>query len=229
MLRAERTRNVTGRQSGEVLTLPVVWAGSGELPIAATGNSAPIPQDDCEPVARLQTQEISELDLLFVRYSRLVFGTACRVLGDPSEAEEVVQDVFFYLYRKSELFNPSKGSLKAWIIQITLCRALDRKLYLARRGFYMGEDIDSLQLREQADLEQHVQAKLSRKYLETAFAELTEMQRRTIEFFYFEDLNLREISKLLSKPLGTVRHNLYRGLERLRKSSHLHSLFVNML
>jgi RNA polymerase sigma-70 factor (ECF subfamily) len=145
-------------------------------------------------------------------------------LGDRSEAEEVVQEVFFYLYRKSGCFNPSKGSLKTWIIQITFSRALDRKFYLARRGFHAAENIDSVQLPGEADLERQLQAKLSRKHLENALAELTEMQRRTIEFFYFEDLNLREISNVLTQPLGTVRHHLYRGLERLRKCSRLHQL-----
>ncbi len=185
---------------------PVVLTGSPELPTAAVETTS------------------TDLVVLFGRYSRLVLGTACRVLGDRSEAEEVAQEVFFYLHRKSELFNPSKGSLKAWIIQITFCRALDRKSYLARRGFFWGEDVDSLQIPGETDLEQQVDAKLSRKHLERAFAELTEMQRRTIEFFYFEGLDLREISEQLSEPLGSVRHHLYRGLERLRKSSHLHRL-----
>jgi RNA polymerase sigma-70 factor (ECF subfamily) len=206
---------------------PVVWAGNQELPIATVENSGPTPTADAELVVRLRARESSDLGLLFDRYSRLVFGTARRVLRDPSEAEEVVQEVFFYLYRKSDRFNPAKGSLKAWIIQITFSRALDRKSYLARRGFYACEDLNSLELEEGTDLEQQVNAKLSRELLERALTELTEMQRRTIEFFYFEGLDLREISGLLSKPLGTVRHNLYRGLERLRKSSVLHAAFVN--
>jgi RNA polymerase sigma-70 factor (ECF subfamily) len=215
---------MSSRQSGESLTPPVVWVDNQELPIAAIENSGPTPTEDEELVARLQARDSSDLDFLFDRYSRLVFGTACRVLGNPSEAEDVVQEVFFYLYRKSECFNPAKGSLKAWIIQITFSRALDRKFYLARRGFHAGENIDSVQLRGEADLERQVHAKLSRKHLESALAELTEMQRRTIKFFYFEDLNLKEISEVLSQPLGTVRHHFYRGLERLRKSSRLHQL-----
>ncbi len=215
---------MSSRSSGESLTLPVVWPDNPELPVE---NSGPTPTEDAALIAPLQARGYSDLDLLFDRYSRLVLSIACRILGDPSEAEEVVQEVFIYLYRKSGLFNPSKGSLKAWIIQITFCRALDRKLYLARRGFYVGEDINSLPLREEIDLEQQVDAKLSRKHLERAFAELSDMQRRTIKFFYFEGLDLREISEQLSEPLGRVRHHLYRGLERLRKSSLLHKLRRN--
>ena len=173
----------------------------------------------------VETSESTSTDLvvLFDRYSRLVLGTAYRVLGDPSEAEEVVQEVFLYVCRKSQLFDPSKGSIKAWISQIALSRALDRKSYLARRKT-CAADIASLEIRTETDLEHEVEARLSRKHLESAFAELTDVQRRTIECFYFEGLELKEISQQLRQPLGTVRHHLYRGLERLRKSSLLRRL-----
>jgi RNA polymerase sigma-70 factor, ECF subfamily len=179
---------------------------------------------DAEFVPQLRPRALSDIDLLFERYSRLVLGVAYRVLGDPSEAEEVVQEVFFYLCRKSQLFDESKGSLKAWIVRIALSRALDRKLYLARRRFYADGNIASLQLRGETDLERQIDAKLTRTYLERAFLGLTDRQRRTIEFFYFEGMDLREISEQLGEPLGSVRHHLYRGLERLRKSSLLRRL-----
>ena len=55
-------------------------------------------------------------------------------------------------------------------------------------------------------------------YLLSAFEDLTEIQRLTLELFYFQGLELREISERLNESLGNVRHHLYRGLERLRKS-----------
>lgn len=65
---------------------PAVWAGRPEAPTAAVETSDSTSKD---------------LVVLFDRYSGLVLGTAYRVLGDPSEAEEVVQEVFLYVYRKS--------------------------------------------------------------------------------------------------------------------------------
>jgi RNA polymerase sigma-70 factor, ECF subfamily len=171
--------------------------------------------------AAAEISEATDLDLLFDRYSGLVLSTACRILGDPSEAQDVAQEVFFYVYRKSQLYDPSKGSIKAWIIQIAFSRALDRKLYLARWRFQDGSDASSLEMSGPANLEQEIDRRLSRKYLEKALAELSEMQRRTIEFFYFADLNLHEISERLSEPLGCVRHHLYRGLAHLRRSTAL--------
>ncbi len=166
------------------------------------------------------------IDVLFDRYARLVLGTAYRVLRDPNEAEDVVQDVFLYIYRRQQLFDPSKGSVKSWIVQIALCRALDRRVYLSRRGFYASRTLDSLHIFESATVEKEIETKLKREHLQRAFSELTYMQRRTIEFFYFDELDLRDISEKLSQPLGSVRHYLYRGLQRLRKSSALRDLHV---
>ena len=165
--------------SGDSAPLPVIWAGNQELPTASIGNSKRPGTEDGDFVVHLEDQESADIGLLFDRYSRLVFGTAQSVLRDPSEAEEVVQEVFFYLYRKSDCFNPEKGSLKAWIIQITFSRAFDRKSYLARRGFYAGEDLDSLELEQGTDLEQQVDTKLSRDLLERALT--VRFHRRTLE------------------------------------------------
>ncbi|MBV9085762.1 MAG: sigma-70 family RNA polymerase sigma factor [Acidobacteriaceae bacterium] len=193
--------------------VPASWTHDIEAP--ATG---------LESIDLPNTAASDELAVLFRRYSQSVLGTACRVLGNRSEAEEVVQEVFFYVYRKSQLFDPLKGSLKAWIIQIAFSRALDRKSHLARQRFCRDDNIASLPLRAETDLDQQIDAKLTRTHLETAIAGLTERQRRTIEFFYFDGLDLREISAELGEPLGSVRHHLYRGLARLRRSSLLRQL-----
>jgi RNA polymerase sigma-70 factor (ECF subfamily) len=166
------------------------------------------------------------LEILFGRYARLVLAIARGIVRDCGEAEDVVQEAFFYLYKKSILFDEAKGSAKNWIIQIALHRALDRKAHLARRGFYAGTDIGALgdTLLGETDLDREIGAKLNRLQLEKAFEQLPEMQRLTLELFYFEGLDLREISKKLNQPLGNSRHHFYRGLERLRKSAFVQRL-----
>ncbi|MGD0941420.1 MAG: sigma-70 family RNA polymerase sigma factor [Terracidiphilus sp.] len=168
-------------------------------------------------------QDARALDVLFTRYSRLVYSIALRILGDCGEAEEVVQECFLYLYHKALAFEPDRGSAKVWIVQIAYSRARDRKAHLSRRGFYLRTDIDSLELEDtltaQGDVESEIGARLDFSRLQGAFDDLTEIQRKTIDLYYFEDMGLREISERLQEPLGNVRHHFYRGLERLRKSS----------
>lgn len=171
-------------------------------------------------MAWMQAKDSKGLDLLYTRYSRLVFGIAFRILNDKSEAEEVVQEAFFSLYQKALLFDPSKGSAKGWVVQIAFSRARDRRGHLLRRGFYSGTDIESLDdtLQGQDDVEREVGLRIDFSHLLSAFEDLTDMQRRTLELYYFEGLELREIGQRLNEPFGNVRHHFYRGLERLRKS-----------
>jgi RNA polymerase sigma-70 factor (ECF subfamily) len=212
---------------GRALALPFMRAGKAADSLIAALPEPRTPSDE-EAMARLQAQDTAALNLLFDRYARLVLGIALRILRDYGEAEEIVQEAFFYVYRKAALFDASKGTAKAWIVQIAFHRALDRKAHLARRGFYLGTDIDHLHdtLLGDSDVEREIGAEIDRVYLEKAFEELPEMQRRTLDLFYFHGFELREISARLNEPLGNVRHHFYRGLERLRKSAFVRKLWV---
>jgi RNA polymerase sigma-70 factor (ECF subfamily) len=218
--------NMSSPANGRALAIPLVWSRNHghlvEVPKAAPLAS---PSDE-ELMAGLQAKDSSALEALFRRHSRLVSGIAYRILGDYSEAEEVVQETFFYIYQHATLFDPGKGGAKAWTVQVAYSRALDRRAHLSRRGFYSGTEIESLDdtLVGKTDVEREIGSRINFAHLQRAFEDLTDMQRRTIELFYFEGLELREISERLHEPFGNVRHYYYRGLERLRKSPSVQRL-----
>jgi len=206
--------------NGRALAFPALWGTARERSIAeARPLDVGSPSDE-ELMAWMQARDSKGLDLLYGRYSKLVFGIALRILSDKSEAEEVVQEVFFSVYHKAPLFDAAKGSAKGWLVQNAFSRARDRRAYLLRRGFYSGTDIESLDdtLAGKDDIEREVGVRIDFSHLLAAFQDLTQIQRRTLELFYFQDLELREISERLKEPFGNVRHHFYRGLERLRKS-----------
>jgi RNA polymerase sigma-70 factor (ECF subfamily) len=214
--------------NGRALALPVGWGSTRESGLSLPLVEVRSPSDE-ELMSSLQAKDSKALELLFDRYSRLVFGIALRILNDRSEAEEVVQEAFFYIYQKSLIFDPLKGSARGWVVQIAFSRARDRKAHLSRRGFYSGTDIDSLDdtLLGQNNVEREIGARLDFSQLQCAFEDLTHMQRQTLEMFYFEGMELREISERLHEPFGNVRHHFYRGLERLRKSPAVKRLREN--
>ena len=199
------------------------------LPIPFLAREAPqrlgegyeIQPSDEDLMERLQVKDSAALDVLFRRYARLVMGIALRTLRDHGEAEDTVQETFLYLYRKAALFDAERGTAKTWIIQVAYHRALDRRSYLVRRGFYFSTDIDSAEdvLTGPTDLDREVEAKLDCAKLQESFAELSHTQRQTLELFFFEGMEMREIADKLSETLGNVRHYYYRGLERLRASA----------
>ena len=213
-------------RQGRALSFPIIWGSSRARSVSPSETPvAPCPSDE-KVMARLGSNDSNSLNLLFDRYARLVLGIALRILHDYGEAEEVVQETFFQVIKKAHLFDPSRGTANAWILQIAFHRALDRKAYLDRRGFYLGTDVGCLDdtLLGETDLDREIGEKFNRAQLEKAFKELPEIQRRTLELYYFEELELREIGEKLNEPLGNVRHHLYRGLERLRESAFVKSL-----
>jgi RNA polymerase sigma-70 factor, ECF subfamily len=211
---------------GRPLTFPLVWRKDlGLSRSVGKATEDPKPSDE-ELMQQVRENSSEALEGLFNRYSRLVLCIARRIVHDAGEAEEVVQEVFFYLFKKSRLFDAAKGSVKSWIVQLASHRALDRKAHLKRRGFYLGTEIGSLDdiLLGETDLDREIESKLNRVQLEKAFEQLPPIQRHTLELFYFEGLELREISARFSEPLGNSRHHLYRGLERMRRSAFVQRL-----
>jgi RNA polymerase sigma-70 factor, ECF subfamily len=204
------------------LGLPIFWDGPEAHPLgtaSADTLAVRIPRDE-QVMDRICAGDSSALTFLLDRYSRLVLGIANRILHDHGEAEDVVQDVFFQVYQKAHQFDPSRGTAKAWIVQIAFHKTLDRKSYLNRTGFYNGVEVETScdALRDDTDLDRELGAKLNRVQLEKAFSELSDMQRRTLELYFFEGLALTDITGRLNESKANIRHHFYRGLERLRES-----------
>src|SRR5262249_26487312 len=83
--------------------------------------------------------------LLFERYCRPVFSVSYRILRDRSESEDLLQEVFLAIYLQRERFDPSKGSVKTWILQFAYFKSLLRRRYLRIRKFYEQEEYSESQ------------------------------------------------------------------------------------
>jgi len=198
------------------------------LPILADSRSHASDALDCpadtvlkdeELLERIQQRDEEALLALFRRYRSLVFSIGCRILRDPSEGEDLVQEVFLRLHSKENSFDASKGSARTWLVQMVYRRAFDRRAYLHRRQFYHGTDEAAYAnaVSGAKNLETDVIERLTAHQLRAAFGELSEDQRQTLELFFFEGLKLAEIAERTGEDIKNVRHHYYRGLERLRQ------------
>lgn len=161
------------------------------------------------------------LGCFFQRYGRLLRSVATRILRDASEAEDLVQDLFLFIHKKSVIFDSAQSSARSWIVQMAYHRAISRRRYLVTRQFYRHEDVDGVsgQVVGVATTENDYSAEavLGRNGLERVMEALTEDQRETLQLHFFEGYTLAEISQKLGQPRGNVRHHYYRGLAQLRK------------
>lgn len=155
------------------------------------------------------------LTVLFKRHSRLVFGIARRILRQDAEAEDCVQQIFFDVYRSIERFDRSKGTFKVWLLLFAYHRTLNRRRSLAAARFFDSEPFEELVA---AVIQTNTDAELHNSILlKQSLATLQPRQRRTIELTYYEGLTAEEVSERTGETVRVVRHNLYRGLERLRR------------
>src|ERR1700721_1935690 len=122
------------------MTLPAIWKGKTECRPVEHSAKESVSVTDEEALVRLKAQDRDALALLFDRYSRLILTIGFRVLRDYGEAEELVQNVFLYLYQKADLFQPDKGTAKSWITKAAYNRALHRGDSLVSRKFYFGKE-----------------------------------------------------------------------------------------
>ena len=175
---------------------------------------------DEDVMARLRQGHPEALPILFDRFYRLVLKIALRILRDPGEAEDVMQDVFFEIFNKAAQFDPAKGSTKTWICQYAYHRSLNRRQYLALRNFYDRHQITEREVSESNSLDVSWRGLTFREWrgvIQQGLVTLNEKQRKTLELACFQGLLLSEIAERTKESLPNVRHHYYRGLEGLRK------------
>jgi RNA polymerase sigma-70 factor, ECF subfamily len=158
------------------------------------------------------------LSVLFQRYARGVYNVARRILKDDSEAEDLVQELFLFIFQKAQTFDSAKSSASSWIIQMAYHRAIDRRRYLSFRQHYKVQELDEERLignREQV----HLNELAGNTLLNKLRKELSPEQQQTLELHFFEGYSFHEIAEKTGQTFGNVRNHYYRGLERLR--SHI--------
>lgn len=162
------------------------------------------------------------LGLVFRRYARLVRCVGRKILRDDGEADDLVQEVFLYIHRKSMLFDKSKGSGRSWIVQVAYTQAFLRRRHLNSRCFYSSVNMDKTNgegclVNAVADYDHSVEGLFGRNRWREILNQLTADQRETLRLHFFEGYTLGEIGEKLGQSRVNVRHHYYRGLDKIRR------------
>ena len=159
----------------------------------------------------LLLQRVAEGDedalvVLFDTHRGRAFAIALRVLRDPYEAEDAVQETFIQVWRRPQAYDPARGEVGGWIRVIARTRALDRlrRLRPAQPS-----------VRERAQPASRIDERLC---MTQALEGLSVPQRQVIELSYYEGQTHAEIARSLGVPLGTVKGRLRTGMIRLRET-----------
>jgi RNA polymerase sigma-70 factor (ECF subfamily) len=191
----------------------------------------PVPEiSDEHLMEQIQHGAKEALVPLFRRHAHAVRSVACRILRNEAEADDLVQEVFLFVFRKAALFDASLGTARSWIVQVTYHRAIDRRRYLISRRYYSSQDVEATEheppddRREIASWEKSLDGLWGREAAAQLRSLLSADQLRTIELHFFEGYTLEEIAERMGQSLVNIRHHYYRGLEKLRKPAFARKL-----
>jgi RNA polymerase sigma-70 factor, ECF subfamily len=167
----------------------------------------------------VRTRNAESLAALYDETSRFLYGLALRILGNQADAEEVILDVYQYLWNHSDLYDDSRGNVWSWLAVMTRNRAIDRLRQCNTRRAREApieseyerpgpaEAPESLSILEQ-----------ERKIVRHAMGTLKQDQRQAIELAFFDGLTHAEVAEKLGAPLGTIKTRIRVGLRRLKEA-----------
>ncbi len=181
--------------------------------------SSDIAKADRALISRIEERDADALGLLYDRHAGRLLGLAHRIVGETGEAEEVLQEVFLWVWRSASGFDAGRGTVLGWLLMATRSRAIDR---LRARRPALRAGLRAVETVPDAPSAQDVEADSATRQWEnvcrSAIAQLPDEQRRALELAYFEGLTHQEISEKTATPLGTVKTRVRLGLMKLRDS-----------
>ena len=179
-----------------------------------------LPVSDDQLVSRVAGGDASALEKLYDRYVRQCFGLALRILGDPSLAEEVVQEVFLKLWSQPDRYSAEKGQFVSWLLSLVHHRSIDELRKRSRTEVTLGDSGTGSLLDTEPDPEldpgEQVGLIEQQRTVRAALAGIPPDQRRVLELAYYGGLSQSEIAARLKQPLGTVKTRMRAGLRHLR-------------
>lgn len=160
---------------------------------------------------------------LYDASSARIFGLVLRVVRDRAQSEEVTQEVFLDIWRKSARFDPALGSPLSWMMTIAHRKSVDRvrsaEASSRRETVYEAKS----QERSYDVTAEAAERNINRERVRRAMGSLTDTQRGAVELAYFGGYTHTEVATMLDLPLGTAKTRIRDGLIRLRDTLGLQS------
>lgn len=169
---------------------------------------------EVELVQGLSARDEKVFTYLYDHYSPALYGVALKVLGEEAAAGDVLQEVFVKIWRNIDRYDPSKGRLFTWMLNITRNTAIDSLRSKNHKLDQKVTDVNSASLMYEPQLAVHLS--VDHLGLSKVIERLQKDQRIIIDMAYFKGHTQEEIAKSLEIPLGTVKTRMRNAIIQLR-------------
>lgn len=192
---------------------------SPPAPRGAPGGPPSAETPDVALVRAMAAGDERALGVLYDRWQPLLYSLVLHVVGDPGDAEEVLEDALWQAWRQAGSYTESRGSVRTWLATIARSRALDR--VRVRRAARRDVSIDDAPAAAELAIDTDGPAEAAeaadlRTRVRMALSSLPPDQRETVELAYFGGLSQTEIAAATGQPLGTVKTRARLALQKLR-------------
>jgi RNA polymerase sigma-70 factor, ECF subfamily len=183
-----------------------------------------VTSSDIDIIKGISSFESKALELLYNRYSPLLYTTIKKIVSDERLAEEILTEVFVIIWKKINLFETDKGSVYTWLVLLARNKAVD----VIRR---MKSDCSLPEYTEEYENEYIIPAlspqiepidfKIAsglKKNVESALNRLTDAQQYVISLVFYEGLTEEEIAAKLNIPLETVKSKIQTALANFKNN-----------
>jgi RNA polymerase sigma-70 factor (ECF subfamily) len=174
---------------------------------------------DAAVVRQIAERRPEALGELYDRYGSLLLGLAYRILGNRTDAEEVLQDVFLHVWNQAERYDAARSSVSTWLVLIGRSRAIDR--LRSRRVVERTKEAAQHEPGEDhaspggAD---NVLMAERRQRVRREMDALPPEQREVLDLAFYQGLSQSEIAGRTGIPLGTVKTRTLLAMKKLRQA-----------
>lgn len=176
--------------------------------------------DDQNLIRRMAMRDAEALETFYDRYYRVAFALVLRIVRVRQDAEDVLAEVFWQVWRQADQYTPARGKPLAWLLTIARTRAIDNLRASNRRGASSlsegkaeGESpIRAAEHRDDPFVTAGLQMAVSR-----CLDALSKELRAPLELAYFQGMSHTEIASAMNQPLGTMKDRIRTAMMQLRK------------
>jgi RNA polymerase sigma-70 factor, ECF subfamily len=191
-----------------VRTVHAVPRLTGRVRVGGAGRSprvhhVPAPAPAPDPQALLQT--------LYADHARALRAYVTRLLCDPYQAEDVVQETMLRAWRNAEILVPERGSVSGWLMRVAHNIAVDK----IRARMARPEEVDE-SAAAPPSFDDHASTVVDSVFVARALARLSPAHREVLHVVYFADHTAVQAAELLDLPVGTVKSRTHHALRRLK-------------
>jgi RNA polymerase sigma-70 factor, ECF subfamily len=174
---------------------------------------------DAQLMVRVAQDDALAFEELYRRHSRQAFRVAVRMVRHSAAAEDVTQEAFLSLWRSAARYEPTRSSLKSWLLRMVHNRGIDHIRRMRNHSTQVDiEQVEEEQLQSSERTDAHVAARERSREILELLASIPIKQRQVVELAYYGELTHLEIATKLGLPLGTVKGRIRLAHLKLQRS-----------